>query len=146
MAPKGGKQGGRGNGGRTVTNQGKKTVTKSRRGGAKQSVATKTRSKQVESNGNQNRSSRSKGRGGRNPRGRGRVPKAKREEKKPVTAEELDSAMDDYWLKSEKKEVAAKKLDEEMDAYWEKKNQDKNDNASGDDTAEEKPDPSTGDS
>jgi len=38
-----------------------------------------------------------------------------------MTAEELDSAMDDYWAKSDNKELAAKKLDDDMDAYWEKK-------------------------
>lgn len=65
------------------------------------------------------------GRGNDNRRksgGRGQK-KRPQEKKKPVTAEELDSAMDDYWLKSENKEVAAKKLDEDMDAYWEKKGQ-----------------------
>jgi hypothetical protein len=44
-----------------------------------------------------------------------------REAKKPLTAEELDASMDDYWLKSKNTEIVAKKLDDEMDSYWEKK-------------------------
>jgi hypothetical protein len=149
MAPKGNTKqgGGRGNGGRAVAKQqGKKTVTKSKRGAAKQAVSKTRSAKDAQASGNRNRSRSSRaGRGGRNPRGsRSRAPKNnKREEKKPVTAEELDSAMDDYWLKSENKQVAAKKLDEEMDAYWEKKNQDKDDNVPNEDQVE-KPDASTG--
>lgn len=120
MAPKGAKRGGRGGG----ANKGKKTV-------AKASGESRGRAKAPKGGqgGNRNRS-KSKGPGGKkggrgNPRrnsaGRGKGPKKQKEEKKKLTAEELDSAMDDYWLKSDNKEVAAKKLDEEMDAYWEKK-------------------------
>lgn len=54
--------------------------------------------------------------------GRGRGGRQPEKKEKPATAEELDSAMDDYWLKGKNKEVAGKKLDEDMDAYWEKKN------------------------
>lgn len=41
-----------------------------------------------------------------------------REEKKPVSAEDLDKSMDDYWAKSKDKTIASKKLDEDMEAYW----------------------------
>ena len=62
--------------------------------------------------------------GGKGPKGRGKS-KGKggkpTEKKKPLTAEELDKSMDDYWLSSKDKAVAAKKLDDDMDAYWAKK-------------------------
>ena len=63
---------------------------------------------------------------------------------KPATAEELDAAMDDYWMKSGKKEVVGKKLDDEMDAYWEKKNAAKEGEAGEDAAAavDEKPEAS----
>jgi hypothetical protein len=61
------------------------------------------------------------GRGGRGGRGGGGRGRPKREEKKPATAEELDAAMDDYWVKSGNKELASKKLDDDMDSYWAKK-------------------------
>jgi hypothetical protein len=127
MAPKNEKKGGRGNGG-NLAKQGKQTVTKAG-GGRGRAKAPKG------DNANRNRS-RSKGQesnkdGRGNPKGnsggRGRGAKNKKEEKKPLSAEELDSAMDDYWMKSENKEVAAKKLDDDMDAYWEKKGQEKTD-------------------
>jgi hypothetical protein len=44
-----------------------------------------------------------------------------REKKTPLTEEELEKQMDEYWLKSKDKTVAAKKLDEDMDSYWAKK-------------------------
>ena len=131
MAPKSGKKGGRGNGG-NPTKQGKQVVTKA--------TGTRGRAKAPKGgNDNRNRSrskgseSKKDGRGNpkRNSGGRGRGAKSKKEEKKPLTAEELDSAMDDYWMKSENKEVAAKKLDDEMDAYWEKKGQGKSDDVEG---------------
>lgn len=69
-----------------------------------------------------------KNRGGSKRGGRGRVGKGIRRgansqerKKKPLTAEELDRNMDEYWLKSENKDAALKKLDEAMDEYWEKK-------------------------
>jgi hypothetical protein len=47
--------------------------------------------------------------------------KGKPEKKKPVTAEELDASMDEYWMKSKDKTLASKKLDDDMDSYWAKK-------------------------
>jgi hypothetical protein len=70
-------------------------------------------------------------------RGERRSARAHPEKRKPVTAEELEADMDDYWLKSGNKEVAAKKLDEEMDSYWEKKNAAKADEGETEDVAED---------
>ena len=50
--------------------------------------------------------------------------KSDREKKEPLTAEELEKQMDEYWLKSKDKTVAAKKLDDDLDSYWAKKGQD----------------------
>jgi len=47
------------------------------------------------------------------------------EKKQQLTVEELNTDMDDYWMKGSNKEVAEKKLSEDMDAYWDKKDQDK---------------------
>mmetsp|Transcript_23513 Transcript_23513/g.26781 ORF Transcript_23513/g.26781 Transcript_23513/m.26781 type:complete len:146 (+) Transcript_23513:131-568(+) len=44
---------------------------------------------------------------------------------KPATVEELDAAMDEYWLKSKNNALVSKKLDDEMDSYWEKKGEKK---------------------
>lgn len=37
---------------------------------------------------------------------------------KPVSAEDLDRGMDDYWAKSKDKAVVEKKLDDDLDGYW----------------------------
>jgi hypothetical protein len=60
------------------------------------------------------------GRGGRGRLGQG-LRRGGGEKKKPLTAEDLDRNMDEYWMKSENKDAALKKLDEAMDDYWEKK-------------------------
>ena len=39
----------------------------------------------------------------------------------PATAEDLDTAMGDYWLKSGNREMVSRKLDDDMDDYWSKK-------------------------
>jgi hypothetical protein len=56
-----------------------------------------------------------KGSKAKSPRG-----KKKEQQKKPLTAEELDQQMMDYHVKKDPK-VAAKKLDEDMDSYWKDK-------------------------
>ena len=55
-------------------------------------------------------------------RSRGRNRKNEEKTKGALTSEDLDAAMDEYWMKSGNKEMVGKKLDEEMDAYWKKKN------------------------
>jgi len=55
---------------------------------------------------------------------------------KPVTADDLDADMENYWLKSGSKELAQKKLDEEMDSYWAKKGAE---DSKGDGSYDEKP-------
>merc|ERR1712238_86413 len=106
------------NGVRDSNGSTKSNVTKAGRGrnSVKSTTASpKTRNRSKSSNRqNKDGNSRSNSRKRRQSGG-------KREEKKPVTVEDLDSAMDDYWMKSENKAVAEKKLDEDMDTYWEKK-------------------------
>eukprot|EP00588_Corethron_pennatum_P015056 CAMPEP_0194265084 /NCGR_PEP_ID=MMETSP0169-20130528/431_1 /TAXON_ID=218684 /ORGANISM="Corethron pennatum, Strain L29A3" /LENGTH=176 /DNA_ID=CAMNT_0039005477 /DNA_START=128 /DNA_END=658 /DNA_ORIENTATION=- len=79
-----------------------------------------TQARRSSGDGGRNASrSRSRNRGARTRGGGGSSKKEKKE--KPPTADELDSAMDDYWAKSSNKEIASKKLDEDMDAYWQNK-------------------------
>eukprot|EP00934_Nitzschia_sp_Nitz4_P004070 Nitzschia sp. Nitz4//scaffold193_size40683//29294//29800//NITZ4_007502-RA/size40683-processed-gene-0.21-mRNA-1//-1//CDS//3329540288//4060//frame0 len=57
-----------------------------------------------------------------NPKGKkDAAKKPKPEKKKPVTAEDLEREMDEYWQKSKDQTIVSKKLDEDMDSYWAKK-------------------------
>jgi hypothetical protein len=92
-----------------------------------------------------------KGEGRRNNRGEGKPAaragkgqkikgKGKAQEKeKPMTAEELNASMDDYWMKSKDKTVASMKLDEDLDDYWAKKGEENAEDAAaaGDDAEED---------
>ncbi|KAL7453289.1 hypothetical protein ACHAWC_004959 [Mediolabrus comicus] len=71
--------------------------------------------------GNKGRGGGGGGRGDGGRRGGGRGGRGKNEKQKPATAEELDAAMDDYWMKSDNKELVEKKLNDDMDDYWAKK-------------------------
>mmetsp|Transcript_10104 Transcript_10104/g.11807 ORF Transcript_10104/g.11807 Transcript_10104/m.11807 type:complete len:157 (+) Transcript_10104:158-628(+) len=95
----------------------------------KQSVlkaGSSNRSSNTDTAGGSKRNRRSSNGNGNARRGRsGSRNTESREKKKPLTAEELDGEMDDYWIKNSNKEVVEKKLDEDMDAYWDKKEQGK---------------------
>jgi len=58
---------------------------------------------------------------GRKSGGRGGGRGKKDDDRKPVSADQLDAEMDTYWMKSGNKDLVNKKLDEEMDAYWAKR-------------------------
>mmetsp|Transcript_5248 Transcript_5248/g.15260 ORF Transcript_5248/g.15260 Transcript_5248/m.15260 type:complete len:148 (-) Transcript_5248:422-865(-) len=64
----------------------------------------------------------------------------KREKKEPMTAEQLDASMDDYWAKSKDKTVVSKKLDDDMDDYWAKKGEENTEEEAGGEKAETKED------
>jgi hypothetical protein len=72
---------------------------------------------------------------GQKVKGKGKA----QEKEKPMTAEELNASMDDYWMKSKDKTVASKKLDEDMDDYWAKKGEENAEDAAaaGDDAEED---------
>ena len=80
-----------------------------------------------------------KGKNRRNSKG-GPKGKNKPEKKKPLTAEELDASMDDYWHKSKDKTIASKKLDDDMDDYWAKKGEGKTEEESNADKGDAKED------
>ena len=71
----------------------------------------------------------------RNSKGKG---KPKPEKKVPLTAEQLDASMDDYWHKSKDKTIVSKKLDNDMDDYWAKKGEGKTEEEAKEDTADAK--------
>mmetsp|Transcript_5426 Transcript_5426/g.13639 ORF Transcript_5426/g.13639 Transcript_5426/m.13639 type:complete len:138 (-) Transcript_5426:205-618(-) len=74
--------------------------------------------------GGSNEKGRNQRKKGNDDRGNGKGAtkgKKKVEKKEPLTAEQLDASMDDYWQKSKDKSVVSKKLDDDMDDYWGKK-------------------------
>lgn len=124
------KGGGRGGGGGQQQKKGQRT----KKGGQQKQSPAKKGTQAKKSGRGRNKNPQQGGR--RSSKGAGRS--KSREQKKPATAEELDAAMDDYWLKSENKEVAGKKLDEDMDAYWAKKDAAKEGAGEGEATEEAK--------
>ena len=99
MAPRRENKSGRGRGAKNNN----KAVTKAGRGRGSAKDSSKKNAKDNRNRSPSNGPGNNKGTRGnprRNSGGRGR-PANNKEVKKPVTADELDSAMDDYWMKSE---------------------------------------------
>lgn len=110
--------------GTTTTTSNRKGGNNNNNGSHKKATPVKKDTKAKNNNRNSGAASNSKGRGSGGKGKKGSSSKKQpqqREAKKPLTAEELDASMDDYWLKSKNTEIVAKKLDDEMDSYWEKK-------------------------
>eukprot|EP00536_Pseudo-nitzschia_multiseries_P013629 jgi/Psemu1/310118/fgenesh1_kg.594_\ len=110
--------------GATNKNEAERTVVKKGRGGsgnkrgvAKHETPNKTKKGQPGGSAKKGKDNR------RNSKGDAKG--KKREKKEPMTAEQLDASMDDYWAKSKDKTIVSKKLDDDMDDYWAKKGEEK---------------------